>query len=167
MGKVINFLKCQYWEKKWTAIVMCHFQTPRFSAIVWYGIYLKFIFSSGGQRTIVWETLGYRDSMRKPCRCRPTILNLLKSDCVCVCVFSNANPLHYYVLRVQHKVDRWRWVWSIFESRTAWADQITCGMSICIVYGRKLRLCDWSVTVCVVLLWNDDGREKVKPGAGS
>ena len=55
-------------------------------------------------------------------------------------VCSNANPLHYYVLRVPSKVDRWHWVWSIFESRTAWADHITCGMSICIVYGRKLRL---------------------------
>ena len=26
---------------------------------------------------------------------------------MCVCV-SNANPLHYYVLRVPRKVDRWR-----------------------------------------------------------
>ena len=57
-----------------------------------------------------------------------------------VCVCSNANPLHYYVLRVPRKVDRWHWVWSIFESRTACADHITCGVSICIVYGRKLRL---------------------------
>ena len=57
----------------------------------------------------------------------------------CVCVCSNANPLHYYVLRVLCKTVRWRWVWSIFESRTAWADHITCGTSICIVYCRKLR----------------------------
>ena len=28
--------------------------------------------------------------------------------CVCVCVCSNANPLHYYVLRVPRKADRWR-----------------------------------------------------------
>ena len=28
--------------------------------------------------------------------------------CVCLCVCSNANPLHYYVLRVPRKVDRWR-----------------------------------------------------------
>ena len=47
------------------------------------------------------------------------------------CVCSNANPLHYYVLRVPRKVNRWRWVWSIFKSRTAWADHITCGTSIC------------------------------------
>ena len=55
-------------------------------------------------------------------------------------VCSNAIPLHYYVLRVLHKADRWHWVWSIFSSRTAWADHITCGTSICIVYWRKLRL---------------------------
>ena len=35
--------------------------------------------------------------------------------CVCVCVCSNANPLHYYVLRVPHKADRWRRVWSTFQ----------------------------------------------------
>ena len=56
-----------------------------------------------------------------------------------VCLFflfhvcSNANPLHYFALRVTRKAGRWRWVWSIFESRTVWADHITCGMSICIV----------------------------------
>ena len=31
-------------------------------------------------------------------------------------------------------------VWSIFDSHTAWADQITCGTSICIGYWRKFRL---------------------------
>ena len=60
--------------------------------------------------------------------------------CGCVCLFSIANPLHYYMLRVPHRADRWHWVWSIFESRTAWADHITCGMSICKVYFKKLRL---------------------------
>ena len=55
-------------------------------------------------------------------------------------VCSNANPLHYYALQVPHKTDRWHGVWSIFESWTAWADHITCGTSICIVYWRKLRL---------------------------
>ena len=59
---------------------------------------------------------------------------------VCMYVCSNANPLHYYVIRVPRKADIWRWVWSIFESRTAWADHITCGTSICIVYCRKLKL---------------------------
>ena len=29
-------------------------------------------------------------------------------ECVCVCVRSNAYPLHYYALRVPRKVDRWR-----------------------------------------------------------
>ena len=28
--------------------------------------------------------------------------------CVCVCVCSYAYPLHYYVLRVPRKEDRWR-----------------------------------------------------------
>ena len=27
---------------------------------------------------------------------------------VCVCVFSNANPVHYYALWVPRKADRWR-----------------------------------------------------------
>ena len=93
------------------------------------------------------------------------ILSLLKpnsSTSKCVCVCSNANPLHYYVLWVPRKVDRWRWVWSIFESCTTWADHITCGMSI--VYGRKLRFrVTVSVTVCLVLLcyvewWWKEGR---------
>ena len=55
-------------------------------------------------------------------------------------VCSNANPLHYYALWVPRKTDRWRYMWSICESHTAWADCITCGTSICIVYWRKLRL---------------------------
>ena len=33
-----------------------------------------------------------------------------KSLCVC----SDANPLHYYALRVPRKADKWLWVWSIF-----------------------------------------------------
>ena len=57
-----------------------------------------------------------------------------------MCVCSNANPLHYYALWVPCKVDRWHQMWSIFESCTTWADHITCGTSICIVYQRKLRL---------------------------
>ena len=67
-----------------------------------------------------------------------------------VCLFvPNANPLHYYAFRVPRKADRWRWVWSIFEPRTAWSDNITCGMSICIVYSRKFRL-GW---LCVTVGW--------------
>ena len=31
MGRVINFMNCQYWEKKWKAIAVCHFQTQIFS----------------------------------------------------------------------------------------------------------------------------------------
>ena len=78
-----------------------------------------------------------------------------------VCVYSNANSLHYYVLRVARKADRWHWVLSIFNSRTAWADHITCGTSICIVYpkvGIRMTVC---LTVCVVLCcvgWWKKGR---------
>ena len=77
---------------------------------------------------------------------------------------SNAKPLHYYALRVPCRADRWRWVWSIFKSCTASADHITCGMSICIVYRRKLRFrVTVCVTVCIVLLccvgwWWKEGR---------
>ena len=57
-----------------------------------------------------------------------------------VCVCSNANPLHYYAFRVPPKADRWRLVWSIFESSTAWADHITCGTSICYSVLEKVML---------------------------
>ena len=40
------------------------------------------------------------------------------------CVCTNANPLHYYVLRVPRKADWWRWVWSIFNLRTAWDEYL-------------------------------------------
>jgi hypothetical protein len=33
VGRVINFIKCQYWEKNWKATAMCNFQTLRFSAM--------------------------------------------------------------------------------------------------------------------------------------
>ena len=68
------------------------------------------------------------------CKSFSTFITNVKSTILLICVCSNANPLHYYVLRVPRRADRWRWVWSIFNSRTAWADHITCGMSICIVY---------------------------------
>ena len=42
----------------------------------------------------------------------------------------NANPLHYYALRVPRKAHTWRWVWSIFKSRSTGADHITCGTSV-------------------------------------
>ena len=79
---------------------------------------------------------------------------------------SNANPLHYYVLLIPLKVDRWRWVWSIFESRTAWADHITCGMKYLYTVQEKVEVrMTVSVTVCVVLLccvgwwwWWKEGR---------
>ena len=71
-------------------------------------------------------------------------------------VCSIAKPLHYYALRVPRKADRWRWVWSIFGSRTAWADHIVCGKNICLVYWRKLRL-GWLYGKClcdVIVLWS-------------
>ena len=74
---------------------------------------------------------------------------------------SNANSLHYYALQVPRRADRWRWVWSIFKSRTTWADHITCGTSICIVYWRKLRLERLCVVECGMMIKRGD---KVKPG---
>ena len=68
--------------------------------------------------------------------------------CMCVCVF-NANPLHCYALRVPRKADRWHYVWSIFESRTAWAGHITCWKST--LYS-VLENVEVRVTVSVVLL---------------
>ena len=43
-GRVINFIKCQSWKKKWKGIAMCHFQTLRFSIIMRYSIHLIFFF---------------------------------------------------------------------------------------------------------------------------
>ena len=46
-------------------------------------------------------------------------------------------------------------MWSIFKSRTAWADHITCGTSIYIMYRvvEKVEVrVTVSVTVCVVKL---------------
>ena len=62
--------------------------------------------------------------------------------CVCVCVGVRVHAcVCACVLRVPRKADRWRSVWSIFNSRTAFADHITCGTSICnILYYRNLRL---------------------------
>ena len=68
-------------------------------------------------------------------------LSFLQSVFVC----SNTNPLHYYALWVPRKADRWRWVWSIFESRTAWTD---------VYLYSVLEEADVRVTVCVVLLWS-------------
>ena len=60
----------------------------------------------------------------------------------------------------------------IFESRTVWADHITCGMIICIVFCRELRLGDYMYNcLCSVIvlygMMTMKGREKVKPGSGS
>ena len=70
------------------------------------------------------QTIKHNESVRHNREILSKIINCLKGVC------SNANPLHYYALRVTRKADRWRWVWSIFNSRTAWADHITCGTSI-------------------------------------
>ena len=45
------------------------------------------------------------------------------SQTLCVC--SNANPPHYYALRVPHKADRWHWVWSIFSNHAPPLGQTT------------------------------------------
>ena len=71
-----------------------------------------------------------------------SVYNLKTFSRMCVCVCCNANPLHYYELRVPRKADKWRW------------DHITCGTSICIVYCRdmdednRLRNCNkWHLVV--------------------
>ena len=69
-----------------------------------------------------------------------TLQKVKKNKKIKIMFISNANPLHYYALRVPRKVDRWRYVWSIFDSRTAWADHITCGLSICIVVLEKVQV---------------------------
>ena len=51
------------------------------------------------------------------------VITIITPSLLCK-VCSNANPLHCYVLRVP------RWVWSIFSSRTAWADHITRRTSV-------------------------------------
>ena len=83
----------------------------------------------------------------------------------CVCVFQCQPTALLHVLGSTCKADRWQWVWSIFESCTAWADHITCGMSICIAYYRKLRLrwlymcnCSCRVSMCCVGWWWKEGR---------
>jgi hypothetical protein len=35
VGRVVNFIKCQSWERKWKTLVECNFRTLRFSAIVY------------------------------------------------------------------------------------------------------------------------------------
>ena len=70
---------------------------------------------------------------------------------MCVCVCSNANPLHYYALRAPRKADKWGWVWSTFESPTTWAvpryvwDEYLC--SVLEEVEVRVTVC---VTVCVV-----------------
>ena len=66
-------------------------------------IMLGFIASHPSTRPCVGHELKmfiYNGSMTS------TYLQVLLNECVCVC--SNANPLHYYVLRVPRKADRWR-----------------------------------------------------------
>ena len=86
-------------------------------------------------------------------------------------VLDHSNASQWYACSTQG--DKWRQVWSIFESHTAWADHITCGMSICIVVREKVEV---RVTVCVTvhscvvecgMMMMMKGREKVKPSAGS
>ena len=62
-----------------------------------------------------------------------------KENNVCVCVCSNANPLHYYVLQVPLKwrIDGVRC--GLSSNHAPLGDHFTFGTSICIVYSRKLR----------------------------
>ena len=86
-------------------------------------------------------------------------------------MFSNANPLHYYVFRVPRKVDRWRYVWSIFESRLGRPHYVWDEYLYSVGLREKVEVrVTVSVTVCVIVLCGMmmmKGREKVKPGACS
>ena len=76
------------------------------------------------------------------------------SECVC----SNANPLRYYVLRVPHKADRWRWVvYFQFKHRLGrphyvWGEYL---YSVLEKVEVRMTLC---VTVCIgnCVVWDDD-----------
>ena len=67
------------------------------------------------------------------------ITELEKSICVCVCF---PMPTHCTITRFGFHASRVDVVkCGLFSNqRTAIADHITCGTSICIVYWRKLRL---------------------------
>ena len=49
-----------------------------------------------------------------------------------------------------------------FESRTTWADHITCGTSICIVYLYRMTMCNCLYSVIELCEMMMKGREKVK-----
>ena len=72
--------------------------------------------------------------------------------CVCVCVLVPM-PTHCTITCFGFR--EMRWVWSIFNSRNAWAHHITCGTSICMVYWRKLML-GWLYVWCNCVVWDDD-----------
>ena len=77
----------------------------------------------------------YSKKQLKIKRCQIIVLNKIK----CVCVLM---PTHCTITRFGFRAGRIDGVRCglFFNSRTAWADHITCGMSICILYCRKLRL---------------------------
>ena len=58
------------------------------------------------------------------------IVVFLRNYCIypniCLSVCSNANPLHYYALRVPHKMDRWRLLEKV-EVR------VTVSVTVCVV----------------------------------
>ena len=77
--------------------------------------------------------------------------------CVCVCVFQ-CQLTSYYVLQVPHKADRWRWVWSIFESCTTSVTTLCVGwVSVCTVGNWDKGDCLCSC-LCSVGWWWKEGR---------
>ena len=100
---------------------------------------------------MTYMTISFTDIETKLTYGTHIVLNLiflLMCVCVCVCMFQ-CQPT---ALLCTLGSAQGRWVWSIFNSCTAWADHTTCGVSICIVYWIKLRLGWLSVTVCEVWL---------------
>ena len=73
------------------------------------------------------------------------------------CVFSNANPLHYWCFGFRAKRIDGVLVWSILNSRTACADHITCGNEYLYSVLEEVKV---RMTVqCNCVVWDEDERK--------
>ena len=88
------------------------------------------------------KKIGDSVTVHSPCQYLSYIWTKLSTQknnvCMCVCVPMRTH-LHYYALGVPHKADRWHWVRSIFDSRTAWTDHIMCGTSVRWLWWKERR----------------------------
>ena len=97
------------------------------------------------------------------------ILQFIYNICICVCVFSNVNPLHYYALRgfaqggqMALSAVYFRFTYRLGKPHYVWDEYL---------YG-VLKEVEVGVTVCggvcvVECEMMMKGKEKVKPDAGS